>query len=262
MSSVDESVKTPKPPTQTEIVLKQPEIVEAESVVEPSLLTIMSHPDSFEAESVVEPLLWTVMSHPDILKAESVVDPLLLTVISHPDTFESERVVEQLPETVISNRDLFEAEIVVEQFIAVMSESNIFVQKESETNAQGQAEKELIEKHPSALSIEIQSVLSSLSSVSCRISNISTPRKSPVTHGKKRQNVKSYVQKEFELLEQKFTEYTINCRATIQTLQEKIKKLIADKHALLENLVSMRDNQKELIIKYREIFKDAMDVST
>lgn len=72
---------------------------------------------------------------------------------------------------------------------------------------------------------------------------------------------KPTVQREYQLLAQKFHQYTINCRTTIKTLEKKLKKLIDDKHALLHGMVSMRKGQKDVIKKYRKIFNDAMNVS-
>lgn len=72
--------------------------------------------------------------------------------------------------------------------------------------------------------------------------------------------VKSTVQREYQLLAQKFHQYTINCRTTIRTLEKKLKKLIDDKHALLHGMVSLRKGQKDVIKKYRKIFNDAMNV--
>lgn len=69
------------------------------------------------------------------------------------------------------------------------------------------------------------------------------------------------VRREYQLLAQKFHQYTINCRTTIRTLEKKLKKLIDDKHALLHGMVSMRKGQKDVIKKYRKIFNDAMNVS-
>lgn len=73
--------------------------------------------------------------------------------------------------------------------------------------------------------------------------------------------VKSTVQREYQLLAQKFHQYTINCRTTIRTLEKKLQKLIDDKHALLHGMVSLRKGQKDVIKKYRKIFNDAMNVS-
>lgn len=71
----------------------------------------------------------------------------------------------------------------------------------------------------------------------------------------------STVQREYQLLAQKFHHYTINCRTTIRQLEKKLKKLIDDKHALLHGMVSLRTGQKDVIKKYRKIFNDAMNVS-
>lgn len=71
---------------------------------------------------------------------------------------------------------------------------------------------------------------------------------------------KPTVQREYQLLAQKFHQYTINCRATIRTLEKRLKKLIDDKHALLHGVVSLRKGQNDVIKKYRKIFNDAMNV--
>lgn len=73
--------------------------------------------------------------------------------------------------------------------------------------------------------------------------------------------VGSTVQREYQLLAQKFHHYTINCRTTIRQLEKKLKKLIDDKHALLHGMVSLRTGQKDVIKKYRKIFNDTMNVS-
>lgn len=70
----------------------------------------------------------------------------------------------------------------------------------------------------------------------------------------------SKLQREYQLLAQKFHQYTINCRTTIRTLEKKLKKLIDDKHALLHGMISLRKGQKDVIKKYRKIFNDAMKV--
>lgn len=80
-------------------------------------------------------------------------------------------------------------------------------------------------------------------------------------HSVAKTNGKSTVRREYQLLAQKFHQYTINCRTTIRTLEKKLKKLIDDKHALLHGMVSMRKGQKDVIKKYRKIFNDAMNVS-
>lgn len=74
-------------------------------------------------------------------------------------------------------------------------------------------------------------------------------------------DMNSTVRREYQLLAQKFHQYTINCRTTIRALEKKLKKLIDDKHALLHGMVSMRKGQKDVVKKYRKIFNDAMNVS-
>lgn len=69
------------------------------------------------------------------------------------------------------------------------------------------------------------------------------------------------VHREYQLLAQKFHQYTINCRTTIKTLEKKLKKLIDDKHALLHGMVTLRKDRIDVIKKYRKIFNDAMNVS-
>ncbi len=70
----------------------------------------------------------------------------------------------------------------------------------------------------------------------------------------------STVHNEYQLLAQKFHQYTINCTATIKTLEKKLQKLVDDKRTLLRSMVSLRNGQKDVIKKYRKIFNDAMSV--
>ncbi|XP_037052543.1 uncharacterized protein LOC119086072 isoform X2 [Bradysia coprophila] len=90
-------------------------------------------------------------------------------------------------------------------------------------------------------------------------SNVDLNGKSITKHSQKSAAAKSPVQREYQLLAQKFHQYTINCRSTIQTLEKKLKKLVEDKHALLHGMVSLRKGQKDVIRKYRKIFNDAMN---
>lgn len=69
------------------------------------------------------------------------------------------------------------------------------------------------------------------------------------------------LQREYQLLAQKFHQYTINCKTTIRTLEKRLKKLIDDKHALLHDMVTVRKEEKDVIKKYRKMFNDAMNVS-
>ncbi|KAG4073808.1 hypothetical protein HA402_001032 [Bradysia odoriphaga] len=91
-------------------------------------------------------------------------------------------------------------------------------------------------------------------------SNVDLNRNLTITkNSQKSATAKSPVQREYQLLAQKFHQYTINCRSTIQTLEKKLKKLVEDKHALLHGMVSLRKGQKDVIRKYRKIFNDAMN---